>query len=79
MDEQLIQELLASVLPEKETVYSLSEEKRLTEESLAPPPLDLELPDARQEADPSAPAPVLEAEESSAASGDALLLSAPLE
>nr|XP_028595700.1 conserved oligomeric Golgi complex subunit 8 [Podarcis muralis] len=79
VDEQLIQELLASVLPEKETVYSLSEEKRLTEESLAPPPLDLELPDARQEADPSAPAPVLEAEESSAASGDALLLSAPLE
>ncbi|XP_028595700.2 conserved oligomeric Golgi complex subunit 8 isoform X1 [Podarcis muralis] len=79
VDEQLIQELLASVLPEKETVYPLSEEKRLTEESLAPPPLDLELPDARQEADPSAPAPVLEAEESSAASGDALLLSAPLE
>ncbi|XP_034974011.2 conserved oligomeric Golgi complex subunit 8 isoform X1 [Zootoca vivipara] len=79
VDEQLIQELLASVLPEKETVYPLSEEKRLTEESLAPPPLDLELPDAKQEADPSAPVPVLEAEESSAASGDALLLSAPLE
>ncbi|XP_053255831.1 conserved oligomeric Golgi complex subunit 8 isoform X1 [Podarcis raffonei] len=79
VDEQLIQELLASVLPEKETVSPLSEEKRLTEESLAPPPLDLELPDARQEADPSAPVPVLEAEESSAASGDALLLSAPLE
>nr|XP_034974012.1 conserved oligomeric Golgi complex subunit 8 isoform X2 [Zootoca vivipara] len=52
VDEQLIQELLASVLPEKETVYPLSEEKRLTEESLAPPPLDLELPDAKQEADP---------------------------
>ncbi|XP_033012975.1 conserved oligomeric Golgi complex subunit 8 [Lacerta agilis] len=79
VDEQLIQELLASVLPEKETVYPLSEEKRLTEESLAPPPLDLELPDARQEADSSAPVPVVEAEESSAASGDALLLSAPLE
>ncbi|CAI5782289.1 conserved oligomeric Golgi complex subunit 8 [Podarcis lilfordi] len=79
VDEQLIQELLASVLPEKETVSPLSEEKRLTEESLAPPPLDSELPDARQEADPSAPDPVLETEESSAASGDALLLSGPLE
>ncbi|XP_061450574.1 conserved oligomeric Golgi complex subunit 8 isoform X1 [Rhineura floridana] len=73
VDEQAIQELLASVLPEKET----AEEKGLAPNSPAPPSLDLELPASTQEADPSTPVPVPEAEESSMASGDAQQPSAP--
>ncbi|XP_061450576.1 conserved oligomeric Golgi complex subunit 8 isoform X2 [Rhineura floridana] len=49
VDEQAIQELLASVLPEKET----AEEKGLAPNSPAPPSLDLELPASTQEADPT--------------------------
>ncbi|XP_066493017.1 conserved oligomeric Golgi complex subunit 8 isoform X1 [Tiliqua scincoides] len=73
---QAIQELLASVLPEKEAVFPLAEEKGLTLESQGSL-LQLELPDPKQETEPSPEGPISDMEESSTASGEALQLSAP--
>ncbi|KAJ7335900.1 hypothetical protein JRQ81_013841 [Phrynocephalus forsythii] len=52
IDESAVQELLASVLPEKDTVSPLPEEKALAPESPAVL-LDLQLPALEQEAEPS--------------------------
>ncbi|KAH0619738.1 hypothetical protein JD844_000682 [Phrynosoma platyrhinos] len=68
VDERAIQELLSSVLPEKETVLPLGEEKTLAQES-PPLPLDLGLPDSKQNADSRVM--VSESEEKSTPSGDA--------
>ncbi|XP_053126559.1 conserved oligomeric Golgi complex subunit 8 isoform X1 [Hemicordylus capensis] len=76
MDEQAVQELLASVLPEKESVFPLPEEEGLSQEGLASP-LHLEPPVPKQEEEPATTSPALQAEESGPALGDGMQLSAP--
>ncbi|XP_054856195.1 conserved oligomeric Golgi complex subunit 8 isoform X1 [Eublepharis macularius] len=70
VDEHLIQELLAPILPEKEAVFPLGEEKEAAQESPASP-LDLVLPASVQQSVLSSPTPVLETEDGSQASRDA--------
>lgn len=70
VEECVVQELLAPILPNKETVFLLGKEKGLAQESPASPP-DLELPVSTQEASHSSPVLISEAEGSSqAARGD---------
>ncbi|XP_042336589.1 conserved oligomeric Golgi complex subunit 8 isoform X1 [Sceloporus undulatus] len=68
VDECSVQELLSPVLPEKETVLPLAEEQTLPQE-IPPLPLNLALPESKQDADPRVT--VSEAEEKSTPSGDA--------
>lgn len=76
MNEQVIQELLAPVLPEKEEVFPQAEEKGLLAESEASVLLS-ELPDQKQEPEPSPAGPIPDMEEGNTASGEVPQLSAP--
>ncbi|XP_060109859.1 conserved oligomeric Golgi complex subunit 8 [Heteronotia binoei] len=69
VNEHIIQELLAPILPDKETVCLLDKEKGLPQESPASP-LVLELPALAQEASHSSPVPVSETEDSGQDSRD---------
>lgn len=76
VDERAFQELLAPVLPNKETVFLLGQEKGLAQESPAPS-LDLELPASAKDASRSFPVPVVETEDSSQAPGNSKEVGAP--
>ncbi|KAJ6652518.1 hypothetical protein lerEdw1_011488 [Lerista edwardsae] len=76
VNELVIQELLAPVLPEKETVFPLAEEKGPTPESGASL-LHPALLDPEQETEPKPEVPVSDTEESSSASAEGLQPSSP--